>query len=190
MLKNLLNTFLQLGISFSKTKSKNARRESVLNKREIEHFKMKSKTVDYNFLRSSPKIENIVEACSAYELNRSEYPFIEEPKNLPRVRAKTNIKSNAFGGDDGEDSSKPYLIVFSLGGIAHNEICALERLTQENNEKRVYHNLVIGSTSIITAEDYIDNLKDMSAPKDVTSSNFVADPKSLEMTDIELTVKK
>lgn len=170
-----------LGISFAKSKSKNARREPILNKKEIKQFKMKSKSLDYNFLRSSPKIEGIVESCSKYELSRSDFPFVEEPKNLPNVKVKNyQVSSNLFGGGDGEEDEQPYLIVFVLGGLSHNEICSLERLS---SEKRVNHHLVLGSTSIITANQYLEQLKQLSLPSESLEKN-------LDLTDIELGTKK
>lgn len=163
-----------LGISFAKSKSKNARREPILNKKEIKQFKMKSKSLDYNFLRSSPKIEGIVESCSKYELSRTEFPFVEEPKNLPNVKVKNyQISSNFLGGAD-ENDEQPYLIVFVLGGVSHNEICAIERLS---TERRAHHHVVIGSSNIITASQYLDNLKDLSLP---------SESQQLDLSDIEL----
>jgi hypothetical protein len=125
---------------------------------------MKSKSLEYNFLRSSPKLENIVELCSKYELPRPEFPFVEEPKNLPNVKVKNyQISTNIFGAGDGDDEEKPYLIVFVVGGIAHNELCAMERLAPE---KRMNHHLVIGSTTIMTANQYLDQLKDLCLPSE------------------------
>jgi hypothetical protein len=149
---------------------------------------MKSKSLDYNFLRSSPKIEGIVESCSKYELSRSDFPFVEEPKNLPNVKSKNyQMNTNMFGGD-GEDDELPYLIVFVLGGVSHNEICAMERLAQE---KRINHHLIIGSTSIINASDYVDQLKDLTMPTESNSNNLGGgESKNIEMSDIELGMKR
>ena len=143
---------------------------------------MKSKSLDYNFLRSSPKLEGIVESCSKYELSRSEFPFVEEPKNLPSAKVKNYQINSAFGGD-GEDDELPQLIVFVIGGISHNEICAVERLSQE---KRINHHLIIGSTSILTASQYIEQLKDLSIPNE---GGHDEGTKNIEMSDIELGMK-
>ncbi len=147
---------------------------------------MKSKSLEYNITRSSPKLEGIVESCSKYELSRSEYPFVEEPKSLPGKVKNYQISSNLFGsGGDAEDEEQPHLIVFVLGGVSHNEICALERLSQE---KRINHHLLIGSTSILTASQYIDQLKELSMPND-TVGDFDG-PKNIELSDIELAVRR
>ena len=56
-----------------------------MNKKEkIKEIKLKLKNkLDYNTIRSSPKIEEIVELSSKFQLNRNDFPFVEEPKNLP-----------------------------------------------------------------------------------------------------------
>jgi len=173
-----------LGISFAKSKSKNARREPLVNKKEmVKQFKMKSKSLDYNFLRSSPKLEGIVEQCSKYELSRTDFPFVEEPKGLVPVKMKNyQVNNNVFGGDNEEDD-EPYLIVFVLGGISHNEICSMEKLKEE---KKISHHLVIASTSIMTASSYVDQLKDLTVPHDYNGNNLSTQQQKIDVTDIEL----
>lgn len=82
-----------------------------------------------------------------------------------------------FGADEGEEDELPYLIVFVIGGIAHNEICALENL---NNLRKIKHKLVIGSTSIINGNDYIKEIKNLRSPSDSSKVNEV-DLKSIEL---------
>lgn len=149
---------------------------------------MKSKSLEYNITRSSPKLEGIVESCSKYELSRSDFPYVEEPKSLPNMKSKNyQISSNVFGsGGDNEDEDQPNLIIFVLGGISHNEICALERLS---TEKKINHHLVIGGTSILSASQYIDQLKDLSVPNDSYGTDFEG-AKNIELSDIELAVRK
>ncbi len=174
---------LLLGISLSKSKSKNARREPILNKKDIKMFKMKSKSLEYNFLRSSPKLEGLTESCSKLELSRTDFPFVEEPKNI--YKAKNKNYQISMAAED-EDNDLPVLIVFVIGGVAHNEITAMERLYQE---KKINHRLVIGSTSIITANQFIDQLRDLQAPQDASDNNYLEN-KNIDMTDIELALKK
>ena len=155
-----------------------------MNKNDVQKLKMKNKTVQYEYLRSSPKIEGIVENCSKFILSRTEFPFENEPKNIPNHRMKFQgiIDGNKFGNEIDEEEDLPYLIIFVLGGISHNEITAIERLSRE---RRVNHHLVIGGTSILTAQDYFKQLQDLSPPSDPSSSNF--EPvKSIDVTDIEL----
>jgi len=133
--------------------------------------------MNFKTLRSNPIIEGVVEACSNVELPSSEYTFVEEPTNLKKPKKKLAIKSGMFGGDDDNDDEVQNLIVFMLGGLAHNEICALERLKEE---KRLHHNLVIGSTSIINSENYIQVLQSLPKPTEIASGVKV-DLKSIEL---------
>lgn len=50
-----------------------------------------------------------------------------------------------------------------LGGISHNEICSLEKLAFD---KKLNHHLVLGSTSIISAKEFIDQLNNLPGPND------------------------
>jgi hypothetical protein len=144
---------------------------------------MKSKQLEYNFLRSSPKLEGIISSCSKLELNKSEFPFIQEPKNLAAPKKKNYYVNNDVLGNNVDEEELPYLILFVIGGISHNEICALESLYQQ---RALNHHLIIGSTSIMTANQYIDQLKDLSSPIDVAGNIDMKNNKGLDVTDIEL----
>ena len=72
------------------------------------------------------------------------------------------INANKYGCHV-ETEKLPNLIAFVLGGISHNEICSLEKLSID---KKLNHNLVLGSTTIMNAKDYIDQLNDLPGPND------------------------
>jgi hypothetical protein len=154
-----------------------------LNKSDIKKFKNKSKQLEYTFLRSSPKLEGIINSCSKLELNKNEFPFIQEPKNLTVPKKKNFYVNNEILGNNSEEDEQPYLILFVIGGVSHNEICALENLYQQ---KALNHHLIIGSTSIMTANQYIEQLRDLSSPVDITGSIDGKTEKCVDITDIEL----
>jgi hypothetical protein len=146
-----------------------------MNKNQLKELKMKTKQIEYNFLRSSPKIESIVEAASKGELAKTEFPFVgDEPK-----KQINKVKGGNYFGNDSNDDDSPVLIVFVVGGLAHNEICAMERLQAD---KKLNHRLVMGSTHIMTASDYVNELNNLSLP----SENW--DGKQVELKSIELVV--
>lgn len=87
------------------------------------------------------------------------------------------MKTGMFSDDDDSDDQDPNLIVFMLGGLAHNEICSLERLKEE---KRIGHNIILGSTSILTAESYIKVLQELPKPTEVVNGDKL-DFKSAEL---------
>ena len=136
--------------------------------------------MNFKTLRSCPIIEGVVEACSNIELSSSEYTFVEEPTNLKKPKKKLAIKSGMFGGDDDSEEDVPNLIVFMLGGLAHNEICALERLKED---KKLHHNLIVGSTCLMNSESYIKALQELPKPTEVASGVKV------ELKSIELQTK-
>lgn len=151
---------------------------------------MKSKSIDYNFLRSSPKLEGIVESCSKLELSKSDFAFIDqEPKKIHSFKSKGYaMGGNMFGTNDNDgDDESPYLILFVIGGIAHNEIASIEKLQQE---KKVDHKIVIGSTNILTATEYIKQLKDLSSPSPPTLEISISDSRSVNVNSVELKVMK
>src|SRR5690606_19259576 len=123
-----------------------------------------------------PKIESIIELCSKGDLPKNDFPFIgDEPKKQVALKVKGG---NYFGGNDADEDT-PNLIVFVIGGIGHNEICSMERLQVE---KKIAHNLVIGSTSIMTAKDYVKNLNDLPLPTESMEN------KNVELKSIELVI--
>lgn len=123
-------------------------------------------------LRSSPKLETLVESWSNLDLSSTEYPFIEEPRNLGVYKKK--IATGIFlRSNNNTEEEKPNFILFNIGGLSHNEISAVEKLTQE---KKVSQNLILGTDKIVTAVEYVNALKNLPA-------------QSLDQTEIELRYK-
>lgn len=52
------------------------------------------------------------------------------------------------------DQDDERLILCVLGGLSHYEICCLQNLERISGSQ----NIIIGSTQIITARDFIDNI--------------------------------
>ena len=186
--RKLCSNFNDLGISFSNSVKKSQRKGQAVAKSDAKKLKQKLSQIEYKVLRSAPKLETIVEQCSKYELNKNEFAFTEDPKNLAPVQ-KFGTK-NIFGRNqdlDEDDEDKQTIIVFNLGGIAHNEIAALNNLVKEN---RIGYKLVIGSTGIYTAEEYMKDLTEMSEEKRLVGDNLNISSvsRSIDQTDIELQI--
>ena len=118
-----------------------------------------SKQMSFSSLRSAPNISLIVEQASNYLLDKEKFPFRNWDKGeLPKFEKKFGTR-NLFGGNDNNTSDmnemEP-LIVFNIGGLSHNEIASLEKL-QKNNV--VNHRIYLGSTCIMNASEYIEQLK-------------------------------
>lgn len=149
----------KVGVDFGGSKG---RREAKQSKEKIQEFKTKTKNIAYNICRSAPKLESVVHSCSQYQLSKTDFPFVEEPKDLPKPTKGYALNAGKFGIEN-ENEKLPNLIVFVLGGISHNEICSLEKLSFD---KKLNHHLILGSTSIISAKDFIDQLNNLPGPND------------------------
>ena len=118
-----------------------------------------SKQMSYSSLRSAPNITVIVEQASNYLLDKDKFPFNNWDKGeMPKFEKKFGTR-NLFGGNENNiadlNEMEP-LVVFNIGGLAHNEIASLEKLQKSNV---VNHRIYIGSTCIYNASEYINQLK-------------------------------
>ena len=118
-----------------------------------------SKQMSYSSLRSAPNITVIVEQASNYLLDKDKFPFNNWDKvDMPKFEKKFGTR-NLFGGNENNiadlNEMEP-LVVFNIGGLAHNEIASLEKLQKSNV---VNHRIYIGSTCIYNASEYINQLK-------------------------------
>lgn len=156
--KKIFTNFNQLGINFSENKKKNIfvrKDKSLENKVERKKLKKKLSEIEYNVLRVTPKIQNIIEKSANCELDLNEFPFIDDC-NYPKK--KTKAKSIFATNDDDSNFDCPEYIYFNIGGISHNEITAINNLINEN---KIPYNVIIGSTGIYNAEDYLKELQDL-----------------------------
>ena len=155
--KKIFTNFNQLGINFSEKKKKIFERKdkSLENKVERKKLKKKLSEIEYNVLRIFPKIQNIIEKSANCELDINEFPFIDYC-----TYPKKKKKSKTIFSKDNDDSNNdcPEYIYFNIGGISHNEITAINNLILEN---KIPYNVIIGSTGIYNAEDYLKELQDL-----------------------------
>ena len=118
-----------------------------------------SKQMSYSSLRSAPNISVIVEQASNFLLDKDKFPFRNWDKGeMPKFEKKFGTR-NLFGCNDnnsGDLTEMEPLIIFNIGGLSHNEIASLEKL-QKNNV--VNHRIYIGSTCVLNATEYINQLK-------------------------------
>ena len=70
----------------------NRKKNTGKSKQEIKKLQDKNNEKDFIGLRSSPKLESIVENWSSLELEISNYPFVEEPRNLMDYWKKTSTR--------------------------------------------------------------------------------------------------
>ena len=144
-----------------------------MTKQELKKVKEKiSNENDLVCLRSEPKLVSTVESWGNIELKNDDFPFVDEPKNKGIFRKK--ISTGVFFNSANQDEEKPNFILFNIGGLSHNEISSMEKLTID---KKFSQNLIIGTDKIITANEYVDAIKNLS------------NSSSLDVSDVELRYK-
>ena len=139
------------------------RRKNVLLKKEKNNNNIIINDSDAKFvgLSSNPKFEILVEKASNFELDLNEFPFKNWSKEFfPKIQKKGGTKG-LFGGknddlNENEDLGK--LLFFNIGGLCRNEITSIQKLEKNN---LVNHKIIIGSTQLYTAKEYIKNLRDI-----------------------------
>lgn len=154
----ILKSLSYLGITKNE-ENKISRRKMTLMRDKVSTVSDRVSKNTYSALRSTPIISVIAEQASNYQLNLEHYPFKNWDKgDMPKIEKKYGTR-NLFGGSENVASDftemEP-MIVFNVGGISHNEIVALEKL-QKNNV--LNHRLVIGSTCLMNASEYIRQLE-------------------------------
>ena len=132
------------------------RRKNVLMKREKNNnIIINDSDAKFVGLSSNPKFEILVEKASNFELDLNEFPFKNWSKELfPKIQKKGGTKG-LFGGknddlNENEDLGK--LLFFNIGGLSRNEITSIQKLEKNN---MVNHKIIIGSTQLYTAKEYI-----------------------------------
>ena len=111
----------------------------------------------YSTLRGAGQFELLIEKASCFQLDLKDFPMDEFNGELPKVNKKFGMK-NLFSKkkeDEEEKTNFGTLVFFNIGGLCRNEIYALEKLEKNGF---LNHNLIIGSTSIFNAKEYMNQL--------------------------------
>ena len=158
----VLKGMIKLGFNPQSSGKKNERRKMNLIREKVSLVGENiAKKVTYSSLRSSPNITILAEQASNYLLERDKFPFKNWDKgDLPKLEKKFGTK-NLFDTNINKEadlSEMEPLIIFNIGGLAHNEIASLEKL---QNSNVINHRIYIGSTGIMNASEYMKQLRDM-----------------------------
>eukprot|EP00347_Sterkiella_histriomuscorum_P013160 403365781 len=105
----------------------------------------------YDILRTQPQIVKLAKEALNNQLDTRVYPYCGDEKLMDSQRNQAAAK---WARHDRDNDNDERLIISVIGGLSHYEICCLQNLDKINGSQ----NLVLGSTQIITAEDFIENL--------------------------------
>lgn len=136
---NALFNLKYLGVNFSGVNTSKQERELALNTDRIEY--LKKNRLNYKVIKSESKIVSYLNNALENKNNKN-LVYIDEPD-------KSLFKKNKKNED------KPYFILFVYGGLTTSEINMLQSI--QSNFK-----LVIGSTSIGSASNFIEQLSQLS----------------------------
>ena len=158
----ILRGMMKLGFDPKSSGKKNERRKTNLIREKVSLVGENiAKKVTYSSLRCSPNITVLAEQASNYLLDRNDYPYINRSlDDIPKVEKKFGTKNlfDTSSNKDADLSELEPLIVFNIGGLAHNEISSLERL---QNSNAINHRIYIGSTGIMNASEYMKQLAEI-----------------------------
>ncbi|CAG9840073.1 unnamed protein product [Diabrotica balteata] len=111
----------------------------------------------YQMSRWTPIIKDIMEDCIDDKLDQKHYPYLSgRAQSTGYHAAPSSARYGQWHKDRGQQAVKnvPRLLVFVVGGISFSEIrCAYEVTNAQKNWE-----VIIGSSHILTPEDFLSNL--------------------------------
>ncbi|XP_050429018.1 protein ROP isoform X1 [Adelges cooleyi] len=114
----------------------------------------------YQMSRWTPVIKDLMEECIDDKLDTKHFPFLAGRAATSGYHAPTSARYGHWHKDKGQQLIKnvPRVIVFVIGGVSFSEIrCAYEVTNQFKNWE-----VIIGSSHILTPEDFLNNLSALS----------------------------
>ena len=183
----VLRGLIKLGFDPESSGKKNERRKTNLIREKVSLVGENiSKKITYSSLRSSPNITILAEQASNYLLDKDQFPFRNWDKgDLPKKEKKYGTKNlfDTSSNKEADLSEMEPLIVFNIGGLAHNEISSLEKL---QNSNVINHRIYIGSTDIINASEYMKQLREIDKIDDLAIGKDCLDDQMIDDAEKEL----
>lgn len=180
--QRIFDNLTLLGIMSKNKAPSNTKDTLTTQKAKLKNLNLKvNQQMNYSALRAQGHLEYLVQKASSYELDLNQYPIKnwDMTRPLPKVQKKHGTK-NLFGGSIEKDEEEDFggLIMFTIGGIANNEIAAIEKLSANN---LVNHSIYVGSTNILTALSYMNELKEVNNGYNSELSHDLNEPRSSEL---------
>ncbi|CAI6356255.1 unnamed protein product [Macrosiphum euphorbiae] len=112
--------------------------------------------------RWTPKIKDILEYCIEKHLDPDEFPYVSVREHSTEKYKASSSRYNAATWYKPKDSKKECsgIILFIIGGVTYSEM----RSVYEVSKNFKNWNIVIGSSHIVTPEDFLKDLSDLGEP--------------------------
>ncbi|CAO3667744.1 unnamed protein product [Umbelopsis ramanniana] len=177
--KDAIDNLSLLGVQLSKSANKQGEKSKKEKKKQDS-----SQEVPFDLSRYVPVVKRVSEAHLKGTIDQSLFPLIRvaEPesknqdtktgkKQIPQLRVYHTKWHKKTGGSNAgpKPPSGPPVIIFVAGGITYSEIRSAYELA-EAYDREVY----IGSTHIITPNQFIDDLKTLDQPSTPVKSEVPA----------------
>nr|BAN20777.1 syntaxin binding protein-1,2,3 [Riptortus pedestris] len=114
----------------------------------------------YQMSRWTPVVKDLMEDCIDDKLDIKHFPFLAGRAATSGYQAPSSVRYGHWHKDKGQQTVKnvPRLIVFIIGGMSFSEIrCAYEVTNAVKNWE-----VIMGSSHILTPEDFLSNLSNLS----------------------------
>jgi syntaxin-binding protein 1 len=168
----------KLGVDLNTINSSN---KSKHNKDRLAEFAKRNKTIPLALMRYLPALQATVEQLVTGELDEESFPYIPSQQGVydkkssgkSAASSARSVRKKAAGGaagdwksngkdkdkdenKDAEEETRPRFIIFVIGGLTFSEMRSAYELAEQHKAS-----IYIGSTSTITANDYIKDLSDL-----------------------------
>jgi hypothetical protein len=159
-IRNLEKLGVDLATPLKKGTSKHSRDR-------LADFEKRARTIPMALMRYLPYLHSVFQNLVNYQLNEDEFPYIVPPSDkLDGGKRKATSARRQTGGagrnwrnndDQKQEDTRPYFIIFVLGGVTFSEMRCVYEIAELNKAQ-----ILIGSTSMLTAESFIKELADLS----------------------------
>jgi len=132
------------------------------NRKKIWQMKRKERVTEqtYQMSRWTPMTKDIMEDAIDDKLDNNHFPFLTSQRQGSNLRhAPASARYGQWHKDkkDTQQKNVPRIICFIVGGISFSEVRAAYEITNERKNWEI----IIGGSSIITPEGFLENLKDL-----------------------------
>jgi len=160
-IRNLEKLGVDLATPLKKGTSKHSRDR-------LADFEKRARTIPMALMRYLPYLHSVFQNLVNSQLSEDEFPYIVPPAEKgdgSKRTAKSARRQTGGGGrnwrnqdEQKQEDTRPYFIIFVLGGVTFSELRSVYEIAESSKAQ-----IIIGSTSMLTAESFIKELADLNA---------------------------